>query len=304
MTSMRRNLWFLLLLLGASASTAHAQSFGKYEGAIQTEWLDTDGRRMRLLAPFKYVDPKGNTWTAPAGWEIDGASIPVFAWSVIGGPFNGRYRDASVIHDVACDQKIRPWEEVHEAFYWAMMASGVEPWRAKVMYAAVFHFGPRWPRTVTVAAPENQTAVAQKQALAQAEPGSDAVIVRVRPQPAPAMPAPPPSTTGAGGEAVARVARFETVEMQIQPPPRTLSEKDFDALKNRIIEAEGGGQRKPRMRGFNAPEAQSSPAAPGAPQTSGLRKRSLDSDETASSPEPALAGDAGVSLLDIRGFKP
>jgi hypothetical protein len=103
---------------------------------------------MRLLAPFAYIDPSGLEWFAAAGWIVDGASIPQFAWSLIGGPFEGRYRNASVIHDVACDQQLRPWEAVHEMFYWAMRASGVEPVRAKILYAVVYHFGPRWPRRV------------------------------------------------------------------------------------------------------------------------------------------------------------
>jgi hypothetical protein len=29
-------------------------------------------------------------------------------------------------------------------FYTGMLASGVEPMNAKIMYAAVYHFGPRW----------------------------------------------------------------------------------------------------------------------------------------------------------------
>ncbi len=33
---------------------------------------------------------------------------------------------------------------VHRTFYTAMRASSVDVWRAKVMYAAVYHFGPRW----------------------------------------------------------------------------------------------------------------------------------------------------------------
>jgi hypothetical protein len=75
---------------------------------------------------------------------VDGASIPKFAWSIIGGPFEGKYRDASVIHDVACVARSAPWEYVHLVFYYAMLASGVDKTTAKIMYAAVYHFGPRW----------------------------------------------------------------------------------------------------------------------------------------------------------------
>lgn len=120
------------------------ESFGKFIGAVATRWLD-DGRRMELLADFQFVDRSNVAWTAPRGWIIDGASIPQIAWSIAGGPFEGPYRDASVIHDVACDQKARTWEAVHLAFHDAMRARGVGPIRAKLMYAAVYAFGPRWP---------------------------------------------------------------------------------------------------------------------------------------------------------------
>lgn len=99
---------------------------------------------MTLLQPFEFVDSKGMHWVAKKGSVIDGASIPRFAWSIIGGPFEGLYRDASVIHDVACDERVRPWNLVHETFYQAMIASGVDLTTAKIMYAAVYHFGPRW----------------------------------------------------------------------------------------------------------------------------------------------------------------
>jgi Protein of unknown function (DUF1353) len=65
-------------------------------------------------------------------------------WSVIGSPFTGKYRDASVIHDYYCDIRARPWPSVHRVFYDAMIVSGVSVSRAKLMYAAVYFAGPRW----------------------------------------------------------------------------------------------------------------------------------------------------------------
>jgi Protein of unknown function (DUF1353) len=284
---------FALLLLGASAAVCQAASFGKYLGTVQTEWIESD-RKMRLLAPFTYVDPKGTEWKAPAGWVIDGASIPVFAWSIIGGPYNGKYRNASVIHDVACDQKTHPWETVHEAFYWAMMASGVEPWRAKVMYAAVYHFGPRWPELVTVSVPQSETAKAPQQALAHAEPGSAATIIRVRPQAAP----------GANG------AVQQVVDVQIQPPPRQLQEKDFEVLKERIMQKEGGSVSAPpppaaerapapaaRSRGFGGA------GGGGGSATSDGHNFGYSAAKRGGGGSPVDLLDEGVSLSDIRSFK-
>ena len=125
-----------------------ADEFGYYRGRVVAEWLG-DGRTMKLLEDFSYFDPGDEEWDAQLGAIVDGASIPRFAWTIIGGPFEGKYRDASVIHDVACDKEDRPWPKVHRAFYTGMLASGVGVIKAKIMYAAVYHFGPRWPLAVT-----------------------------------------------------------------------------------------------------------------------------------------------------------
>lgn len=75
---------------------------------------------------------------------VDGASIPRAFWTVIGGPLEGLYRNASVFHDVACDEKSEPWKLVHRMFYNGMRCSDVPILKAKIMYYAVYHFGPRW----------------------------------------------------------------------------------------------------------------------------------------------------------------
>jgi hypothetical protein len=111
------------------------------------EWLE-DGRLMKLVEPFGYHDPNGVFWDAPAGATIDGASIPEALQALIGGPFNGRYRNASVIHDWYCDVRTRPWRAVHRVFYDAMLTSGVSKARAKLMYGGVYFGGPRWTDVV------------------------------------------------------------------------------------------------------------------------------------------------------------
>ena len=133
----------LIGLLFALPLLVFADSYGEFVGTVKAEWLD-DGRKMRLLEDFAYVDQWDHRWNAPKNWVVDGASIPRFAWTIIGGPFEGKYRNASVVHDVECDRKQSAWEDVHEMFYNAMRAAGVSEIRAKIMYAAVYHFGPRW----------------------------------------------------------------------------------------------------------------------------------------------------------------
>jgi hypothetical protein len=111
---------------------------------VRAEWLDEDHHSMKLLEDFSYVDSKRVEWIAPKDSVIDGASIPRWLWTVVGSPFTGPYRKASVVHDVACDAKSRPWLDVHRMFYEACLCGGATEIQAKVMYAAVYNFGPRW----------------------------------------------------------------------------------------------------------------------------------------------------------------
>ncbi|HYN81189.1 MAG TPA: DUF1353 domain-containing protein [Gemmatimonadaceae bacterium] len=134
------------LLLSFLSIEASAQpGWGKFEGALQTEWL-SNGRDMKLLAAFAYVDQASMRWAAPTGSIVNGASIPQPFWSFIGGPFEGKYRNASVVHDVACDRRDKPWKDVHRMFYNASRLGGVGLVSGKVMYFAVYHWGPRWKR--------------------------------------------------------------------------------------------------------------------------------------------------------------
>lgn len=117
--------------------------WGRFEGRVLATW-DDDGRDMTLAAAFAYIDRAGVRWDAPAGSVVNGASIPRAFWSLIGSPFTGRFRNASVVHDVACVERARPWRQVHRMFYEACRCGRTGVVQAKTMYYAVYHFGPRW----------------------------------------------------------------------------------------------------------------------------------------------------------------
>jgi hypothetical protein len=123
-------------------------AFGRYKGDVVAKWSD-DELEMELVEDFTYVDPAGKEWKAPTGSIINGASIPSPFWSVIGGPFEGRFRKASVLHDAACDVQTESWEDVHRMFYDACRCSRVGIGKAQTMYWAVYHFGPRWQNSDT-----------------------------------------------------------------------------------------------------------------------------------------------------------
>lgn len=108
-----------------------------------TEWLD-DGRSMQLKRPFGYVSRNEQEWNVPIDTIVDGASIPRVFWSLIGGPFEGSYRNASIVHDYFCCIRTKPWADVHRMFHDAMLCSGVPSLKARIMFYAVYRFGPRW----------------------------------------------------------------------------------------------------------------------------------------------------------------
>lgn len=138
---------FAVLIVQGLMASSHAENFGAYLDELITKW-SRDGRGMELLSDYRYRDPGGVIWTAKAGTTVDGASIPSSLWSIVGSPLVGLYRNASVIHDYYCEHRTRDWKETHRAFYFAMRASGVGDTQAKIMYFAVYAFGPRWQDTV------------------------------------------------------------------------------------------------------------------------------------------------------------
>lgn len=125
------------------AHPTEKDEWGRFPTKPKVELLD-DGRELRLLEDFAYVDPQGRVWAAKTNSVVDGASIPRPFWAVTGGPLEGEFRNASIVHDVACDAKTEPWEDVHFMFYQACRCGQLPENKAKIIYAAVYHFGPRW----------------------------------------------------------------------------------------------------------------------------------------------------------------
>ena len=163
---MRKWIRFFTLLLAASLladcgsapviswreAAIQSHPWGYYTGAPETRW-NPDGRTMTLLRELRYIDPQGTVWIAPAGSVVDGASIPRSLWPFMGGPFVGRYRNASVLHDVSYDEKNRPPQDCDRMFYNAMRCSGVGPVEAKTMYYALLRFGWHWDFSIKRAKP-------------------------------------------------------------------------------------------------------------------------------------------------------
>lgn len=119
-----------------------------------------DEGKCYLKDDITFTDVRGMKWRAgkwiPGSAETietgttDGASIPSWAQTIVGAPFDDEYLKAAVLHDHYCykENHVRTWRETHRMFYEAMLALQVPALKAKVMYAAVYLGGPRWTRLV------------------------------------------------------------------------------------------------------------------------------------------------------------
>jgi len=153
--------------------------FGKFMSTPKVEVLG-DGRELKLLEDFIYVDPDETAWLAPAGRKVNGASIPRAFWTATGGPLSGRYRNASIVHDIECEDMKHDSTDVHQMFYHACLAGGVPERDAKKLYWAVLNFGPAWDTVFTTSATEYTTSSGHSVRYGGGEPVKQ---LRTRPTP-------------------------------------------------------------------------------------------------------------------------
>lgn len=214
---------FISFLLLSSQALA-ANQWGSFSGPVEAKWLK-DGRNMKILKSIQYTDPSNVVWDVPQNSVVDGASIPQFAWSIIGGPFEGKYRDASVIHDVACNKKDHLWKQVHRAFYTAMLASDVDPIKAKIMYAAVYYFGPRWSLMVKIPRASMSELGSQTYELKTKSGIHNEVIIKSLGQ---------RTTMPQGVFVLGTKDEVHDVVIEVRPQANSLTKSSFSALKNAI----------------------------------------------------------------------
>lgn len=136
--------------IGAGAQPVNAEFIGElllrdvaadYENHGESDPGHTE---FELLVDYSYRDANGTVWNVPAGTVVNGASIPRVVWNSIGGPWSGKYRNAAVVHDHLTVERPSSSEVVHRLFLDGMLENGVNPVRARLMYAAVVTFGGRW----------------------------------------------------------------------------------------------------------------------------------------------------------------
>lgn len=130
---------FLLISGGAYAAR------GQFPDALRFTEVGCEKQgQCKLKEKFGYIDSTGVGWEAAAGNKTDGASIPPDLKPYFGNSFDSDLIRAAVIHDHYCDRHVRRWYDTHWVFYDALLASGVDKGRAKLMLAGILLGGPKW----------------------------------------------------------------------------------------------------------------------------------------------------------------
>lgn len=94
---------------------------------------------VRLNRSLIYETSDRKKISVPLGFKSDGASIPSFAWSIIGHPF-GEYLESAVIHDWLYKTD-SPRKRADWVLLDAMKAQRVSFWKRRIMYRTVRLFG-------------------------------------------------------------------------------------------------------------------------------------------------------------------
>ena len=114
---------------------------GKFSGEPLTRWKGP--RIMILQEAFYFIDDDGTKWEVPVNAEINGATIPDELWSVVGAPYVGTYRKASVVHDYHVGEGNNPdvthahRRKADKMFYQACRAEGSGWAFARTLYLGV-----------------------------------------------------------------------------------------------------------------------------------------------------------------------
>lgn len=113
----------------------------EFIGDLKTLWLP-NGRDMVVLERFGYRDENNEWWWCEPGDVINGASIPRFAWSLIGSPYVGKYRRATALHDSGyIHRDPRGRKAVDKMMLSASKTDGVWLLKRRAMYRTVRLFG-------------------------------------------------------------------------------------------------------------------------------------------------------------------
>lgn len=95
---------------------------------------------LRLLKDLVYMSSDGIRYVAKKELMTDGASIPKFAWGLVGHPFD-LYLESAVIHDELYRQGVIPRKRADWVLLDGMKTQGISFWKRHTMHKMVRTFG-------------------------------------------------------------------------------------------------------------------------------------------------------------------
>ncbi|WP_062120568.1 DUF1353 domain-containing protein [Aureimonas sp. AU40] len=108
------------------------------EPGLRLDFFDGQGRDAKLLEPIEYErEHKGSgRWViVPVGFVTDGATVPRCLWWFL-PPWGTRESKAAVVHDFLLSMGVE-WREAARELRTALIAIGVSPVRAEIVYRGV-----------------------------------------------------------------------------------------------------------------------------------------------------------------------
>lgn len=110
----------------------------RFTGPLDVRHSDPAGRTKTVLAAFAFEGP-GDRIEVPAGFVTDFASIPRWLWWLY--PPDGRWAQASVVHDVLYRFQLRNRAQADAIFLEAMAVARVPAHRRWIFYLSLRLFG-------------------------------------------------------------------------------------------------------------------------------------------------------------------
>ena len=111
---------------------------GKFLNLLVTRRLGDGDRQLTEPLVYRY---SGQEITVPVGFVTDFATIPRYAWTLIGPP-GGKYAESAVVHDYLLQypmlgERKLTRKDCDGIFLDAMKSQHIAWWRRKVMWASV-----------------------------------------------------------------------------------------------------------------------------------------------------------------------
>ncbi len=115
-----------------------------FSNRAKIELMTSSPRDVILIEDMIFYDKNGIEWFVPAGAIVNGTSIPKILWPIMGSPWVGYARRASIPHDYYYQSREHEKDLVDDMFYEAAIYDGVPHIKAHAMLLGLQITGSTW----------------------------------------------------------------------------------------------------------------------------------------------------------------